>query len=35
MFDFRIQKPFDDIRMMEDVVAQAVALHDRRAEGRD
>ena len=31
-FDFQIQKPFRDIETLVDVVAQAVALHDRRAE---
>ena len=31
-FDFRIRKPFDDLDQVEDVVAQAVALYDTRAE---
>ena len=30
-FDFRIQKPFDDLGEVEEVVAEAVALHDERA----
>jgi CheY-like chemotaxis protein len=29
-FDFQIQKPFDDLDDVEDVVAQAIALHDER-----
>ena len=29
-FDFRIVKPFDDLDEVEDVVAQAIALHDQR-----
>ena len=29
-FDFRIQKPFDDLDEVEDVVVRAVELHDRR-----
>ena len=37
LFDFRVQKPFDDIDELEDVVAQAVELHDERVSesGRD
>ena len=35
VYDLRIQKPFDDLDVVVDVIAQAVALHDRRAEGRD
>ena len=34
VYDLRIQKPFDDIEEVENVVAQAVALHDRRVEGK-
>jgi PAS domain S-box-containing protein len=30
-FDFRIEKPFDDLDEVEDVVARAIAVHDRRA----
>ncbi len=30
-FDFRIQKPFDDLGEVAEVVAEAVALHDERA----
>ena len=33
-FDFRVQKPFDDINEVENVVALAAELHDRRAEGK-
>ena len=29
-FDFQIQKPFDDLDEIEDVVARAMAVHDRR-----
>ena len=32
-FDFRIQKPFADLVEVANVVAHAVELHDRRAEG--
>jgi len=32
-YDLRIQKPFDDLAEVEDVVAQAVRLHDERAGG--
>jgi two-component system, cell cycle sensor histidine kinase and response regulator CckA len=31
LFDFHIQKPFDDLDEVEDVVARAIAGHDRRA----
>ena len=31
VFDFRVQKPFDDLDELEDAVAQAMALHDERA----
>ena len=31
LFDFRIQKPFDNLDKIIDVVAQAVGLHDERA----
>ncbi|MCZ6632194.1 MAG: GAF domain-containing protein [bacterium] len=34
LFDFRIQKPFDDLDKVMDVVAQAVELHDARFEKR-
>jgi len=30
-FDFRLLKPFDDLDRVEDVVAQAIELHDGRA----
>ena len=32
VFDFHLRKPFDDLGKVEDVVAQAVELHDERAE---
>ena len=31
LFDFCIQKPFDDIAHVEDVVSRAIALHEKRA----
>ena len=31
-FDFRLQKPFDDLDRVEEVVARAIELHDRRVE---
>ena len=34
LFDFKVQKPFDDIGELEDVVAQAVELHDERVVDR-
>ncbi len=30
-FDFRVQKPFDDLGALEEVLAQAMALHEERA----
>ena len=32
IFDFQIEKPFSDLDRVEDVVARAIALHDRRTE---
>ena len=32
-FDFQLQKPFDDLDEVEEIVAQAMRLHDVRAEG--
>ena len=34
LFDFCIQKPFNDLDKVEDIVAQAIELHDARAEGK-
>jgi PAS domain S-box-containing protein len=34
-FDFRIQKPFDDLDEVENIVARGVLLHDERAEGQE
>jgi len=34
VYDLRIQKPFDDIEEVKNVVTQVVALHDRRVEGQ-
>ena len=34
-FDLRIQKPFDDLDDVDDVVARAMELHDERAERRN
>lgn len=31
IFDFQIEKPFDDLDEVEDVVARAIELHDQRA----
>jgi DNA-binding NtrC family response regulator len=31
-FDFHLQKPFDDLDEVENVVAQAIELHDQRVE---
>ena len=31
-FDFSLKKPFDDLSQVEDVVAQAIDLHDIRAQ---
>ena len=33
-FDFCVQKPMDDLNLVEGIVARAVQLHDRRAEER-
>ena len=33
LFDFRIQKPFDDLDKVQDIVAQAVELHEERSGG--
>jgi len=33
IFDFQIQKPFKDLDEVEQVVAQAVALHEARVKG--
>lgn len=33
-FDFWLEKPFDDLKQVEAVVAKAVELHDSRSEGR-
>ena len=30
LFDFRIQKPFGDLDRVQDIVAQAVELHEER-----
>ena len=30
VFDLRIEKPFDDLDEIEDVVARAIELHDQR-----
>jgi len=35
VFDFRIEKPFDNLDEVEDVVARAIELHDRRAGNAD
>jgi len=35
VFDFEIEKPFDDLDEVEDIVARAVALHDERVEKTD
>jgi CheY-like chemotaxis protein len=32
-FDFWLEKPFDDLKQVEAVVAEAVQLHDSRVEG--
>jgi len=32
LFDFQVQKPFDDLDEVENVVARAINLHDQRAE---
>jgi len=34
-FDFRVQKPFDDLDEVEEAVAQAIELQDQRAEKRN
>ena len=34
-FDFRLQKPFDDLGEVETAVARAIALHDERARADD
>jgi hypothetical protein len=31
-FDFWLEKPFDDLKQVEDLVANAVRLHDSRIE---
>ena len=31
-FDFHVQKPFEDLNEVEDVIAQAIELHDLRAD---
>ena len=35
VFDFRLQKPFDDIDKVQEVIAQAIELRDARAEERN
>ena len=35
IFDLRIQKPFGDLAEVENVIAQAIQLRDRRTEGED
>jgi len=35
VFDFQLPKPFDDLDEVEDVVAQAIDLHDERVDQAD
>ena len=34
-FDFRLRKPFDDLDKLQSVIAEAITLHDSRAECQD
>ena len=35
VFDFKMQKPFDDLEAVQNIVARAIELRDRRAERKE